>query len=76
MEGRQQARDERYDEAIALAWHVAALDRADPKKPLPSLSKLLKRKTTPKERQTPDDMLEVFRAFHAAGAPMTITRID
>lgn len=75
MNGRQDARQDRHDEAVALAWHVAAISRSDPKKPLPSLAKLLKRKTTPKDRQTPDDMLDVFRAYQAGGAPMTIKRI-
>lgn len=75
MKGRGDAAQARHDEAIGLAWHIEALARADPKKKLPSLKKLLARKATSQSQQTPADMLASFRAFHAAGAPMTIRRI-
>ena len=76
MTGRADAARVRHDEAISLAWHVEALARTDPKKRLPSLKKLLARAVAPAARQSPADMLAVFRAYQAGGAPMTIRRIE
>lgn len=75
MQGRGEAAKARHDEAVALAWHVEAIGRSDPKKPLPSLKQLLARKIAPQAKQSPADMLAVFRTYHAGGAPMTIRRI-
>lgn len=75
MKGRSDAAQSRHDEAIALAWHIEAFARADPKKRLPSLKKLLARRDTPVTKQSPAEMLAVFQAYQASGAPMTIRRI-
>lgn len=75
MKGRGDAAQARHDEAVGLAWHVEAIGRSDPKKPLPSLKKLLARKVAPQAKQSPAEMLAVFRTYHAGGAPMTIRRI-
>jgi hypothetical protein len=74
MQGRGEAALARHDEAISLAWHIEALSRSNPKR-LPNLAKLLARRETPKERQTADEMLAVFRAHQAGGAPMNIKRL-
>jgi hypothetical protein len=75
MKGLGNAAQARHDESIALAWHIEAIGRSDPRKPLPSLKKLLARRVAAQSKQSPAEMLAVFQTYQAGGAPMTIRRI-
>ena len=58
---------------IIGAWLTAAYSGAAQAGKLKPLKHYLKK---PARRQTPQEMLAVFRSFHAAGAAMTIRQVS
>jgi hypothetical protein len=60
---------------VALAWHTAAFSGAAQAGKLKPLAKYLDT-LSPKQAQTPAEMLAVLKTFKAAGADMEIRRLN
>lgn len=69
MEGCALAAKRKSDAMLSHAWHVEAFARQKRLKPL---REILGIKSKP---QTPDEMLSVFQAIQARGAPMNIKKL-
>ena len=73
MEGRARAAKRRFDENVALAWHMAVFSvRADNGK-LEQLSKYLE---GPSKPQTPDEMLEILQSMATRTDGITIEKMN
>lgn len=71
MAGCARANTVATERAILTAWYAERFAR---EKKLRRLSHYLA-ETRPKKPQTGDEVLALMRGFHAAGIPMTITRV-
>lgn len=73
--GLARIRERETNERIWLAWHIVALDRTDR---LPKLESLLVKKSEPKRKQTPEEMLlamkSIFLAFGGDPAQMGLSK--
>lgn len=70
MEGRVHAADREIERDVALAWHIANLQRP---KDLPQLDKYLaKLKPAKAQSQTADEVAGIFLCLKAKGKSVTI----
>jgi len=73
MEGAARAANRRIESDLAIAWHVENFSRMG--KAFKGLGHYLAR-LKPRKPQSGDEILAVFQQFQAAGAKMTIRKIN
>ena len=73
MEAKARAAKRENENAIAVAWHIAAFTGAAMGGKLKKLDHYIAK---PKKAQTAEEMLAVFRQFQSRGAPMTIRHVN
>jgi hypothetical protein len=75
LEGKLRSVKREVEREVALAWHTAAFSGAAQAGKLKPLAKYLDT-LSPKQAQTPAEMLAVLKTFKAAGADMEIRRLN
>ena len=73
MEGAARAAKRKHEGETALAWQTAAFSAAAQAGKLKDLGHYI---SMPKRKQTPDEMLAVFKTIAERGAPMDIRQIN
>lgn len=74
MQGVRKRLERENDDRLRLAWETAAMSAAAQANKLKPLKYYLGQRN--RKKQTPTEMLAVFRAFQANGAGMTIRRVE
>jgi hypothetical protein len=69
----KQRQEDAHDRDIALAWHIAALERYDKTKPLPKLKSLLSGARKPQTRREQRGVLE--QLSRQLGVPLQKVRL-
>jgi hypothetical protein len=74
MEARVRAAERKFDQDVALAWHIMAIDRDNQKGVMKPLSKYIKA-VQPVRAQTADEVAAIFQTLKAKGRSVTVREV-